>query len=204
MVENAATVIVETETTARLTRVAAEKAAAKAAAADGPERDALTAEATGLAQAAEETRIPARPQLIADDATPEAVASLLAEQGGRLAVLSAEGGIFDIIAGRYSDTPNMEVFLKGHAGDLLKVNRQGRQEYIEHPALTMGLALQPSVLEEIARHRGFEGRGLLARFLYALPESLVGRRTIVPDPIPEAVAELYERNLAALTMSLAE
>ena len=43
------------------------------------------------------------PRLVADDITPEAAASLLAEQGGRLAIISAEGGIFDIIAGRYSN-----------------------------------------------------------------------------------------------------
>ena len=39
------------------------------------------------------------PRLVADDITPEAAASLLAEQGGRLAVLSAEGGIFTTLAG---------------------------------------------------------------------------------------------------------
>ena len=66
------------------------------------------------------------PRLVADDVTPEAAASLLAEQGGRLAVLSAEGGIFATLAGRYSGAPNLEVFLKGHAGDLLIVDRKGR------------------------------------------------------------------------------
>ena len=114
--------------------------------------------------------MPAKPRLLADDATPEIIASLLAEQGGRLSVMSAEGGIFDIIAGRYSGTPNMEVFLKGHAGDRLRVNRQGREEYIESPALTMGLTVQPVVLEDIGRIKGAGGRGLLARFLYSLPE----------------------------------
>ncbi|MEU8133780.1 YfjI family protein [Streptodolium elevatio] len=204
MDENAIGAIVEAETTARLAKAAAERAAQKAAGADGGKRDELTAEAVALAQAAESVAVPARPQLVADDATPEAVTSLLAEQRGRLAVLSAEGGIFDIIAGRYSGTPNMEVFLKGHAGDLLKVNRQGRREYIEHPALTMGLAVQPAVLEDIARVKGFEGRGLLARFLYSLPVSLVGRRKILTDPVPEQVADTYARRLGALVLALAD
>jgi hypothetical protein len=43
-----------------------------------------------------------REQSLGADITPEAAASLLAEQGGRLAIISAEGGIFDIIGGRYS------------------------------------------------------------------------------------------------------
>ncbi|WP_436786773.1 YfjI family protein [Yinghuangia sp. YIM S10712] len=204
MDENAIGAIVEAETTARLAKAAAEKAAHKAAGAAPDKRDELTAEAVALAKTAESVDVPARPQLVADDATPEAVASLLAEQRGRLAVLSAEGGIFDIIAGRYSGTPNMEVFLKGHAGDLLKVNRQGRREYIENPALTMGLAVQPAVLEDIARVKGFEGRGLLARFLYSLPTSLVGRRKVLTDPVPADVADTYAQRLGALVLSLAD
>ena len=49
-----------------------------------------------------------------------------------------------------------------------------------------------------------DGRGLLARFLYSMPESLVGRRRILPDPIPDAVADEYAANLGRLTLSLAD
>jgi hypothetical protein len=195
--------IVEAEVTARMAKESAERAAAKAAGAEGDKREVLIAEAIGLAEHASSLTVPARPRLLADDATPEVVATLLAEQGGRLAVMSAEGGIFDIIAGRYSGTPNMEVFLKGHAGDRLRIDRRSRQEYIEHPALTMGLAVQPTVLEDIARVKGFDGRGLLARFLYSLPVSTVGRRRIITEQVPEPVAEAYARNVTALTLSLA-
>lgn len=204
MDENAVGAIVEAETTARLAKAAAEKAAHKAAGAPADKRDELIAEAVELAKAAESVDVPARPQLVADDATPEEIATLLSEQRGRLAVLSAEGGIFDIIAGRYSGTPNMEVFLKGHAGDLHRVNRRGRHEYIENPALTMGLAVQPSVLEDIARVRGFDERGLLARFLYSLPVSLVGRRKVLTDPVPADVADTYAQRLGALVLALAD
>ncbi|MFJ4093978.1 DUF3987 domain-containing protein [Kitasatospora sp. NPDC089913] len=202
--EAAAGRIVEAELTARLAREVAETAAAKAAKADGPERDQLVAEAIGLAQTAEGITVPPQPRLLVDDATPEAITSLLAEQGGRLSVLSAEGGIFDIIAGRYSGTPNLEVFLKGHAGDRLRVDRRSRQEFVESPALTMGLAVQPSVLEDIARVRGFDGRGLLARFLYCLPASTVGSRRIITDPVAPHVAETYEGNITSLTKALAD
>lgn len=119
LVEGASLTIVEAEVTAKMAREAADKTAAQAAKAEGPERDNLIAEAIGLAQVAETLTVPARPRLLADDATPEVITTLLAEQGGELAVMSAEGGIFDIIAGRYSGIPNMEVFLKGHAGDRL-------------------------------------------------------------------------------------
>lgn len=84
------------------------------------------------------------------------------------------------------------------------MDRRSREEFIEAPALTMGLAVQPSVLEEIGKNRGFDGRGLLARFLYCLPESLVGHRRINPDQVPAAVAATYERNVYALTLRLAD
>nr|WP_241003277.1 DUF3987 domain-containing protein [Streptomyces sp. CB01881] len=204
LIENIAGIRAEAETTAKLTRAAADKATARAAGADPAERAKLTKEAIELVEAAEAVSIPAVPQLIADDVTPEGLASLLADQGGRMAVISAEGGIFDIIAGRYSGTPNLEVFLKGHAGDLLRVNRQGRDpQYLEAPALTMGLAVQPSVFRDIAKAKGFEGRGLLARFLYAMPKSLVGFRNLTPDLIPQQVADTYTKTLATLTLAMA-
>ncbi|WP_049579108.1 YfjI family protein [Streptomyces sp. SBT349] len=196
--------IVEASMTARVARDAADKAAAKAAAAKGDEREQLVAEAVGMAQAAEAVTIPAEPQLLADDSTPETVTSRMAEQGGRISVMSAEGGIFDIIAGRYSGAPNMEPFLKGHAGDRLRVDRQTRKEYIDRPALTMGLSVQPQVLDDIGRVRGFDGRGLLARFLYSMPLSLVGYRKIITDPVPEQVAGAYRQRVIDLTLSLAD
>lgn len=68
----------------------------------------------------------------------------------------------------------------------------------------MGLTVQPSVLEDIGRIKGANDRGLLARFFYSLPTSLVGQRKILPAPIPDAVAATYEENVTALTMSLAD
>ncbi|WP_327662374.1 MULTISPECIES: DUF3987 domain-containing protein [unclassified Streptomyces] len=204
LVSSAAGRIAEAEVTAKMAREAADKAATQAAKAEGMERDGLTAEAIALAQAADSLEVPNAPRLLADDSTPETVTTLMSEQGGRLSVMSAEGGIFDIIAGRYSGTPNMEVFLKGHAGDWLRVDRRTRAENIESPALTMGLAVQPSVLKDIGQNRVMDGRGLLARFLYALPESLVGYRKANPDQVPEHVAEAYERTVTGLTLSLAE
>ena len=141
------------------------------------------------------------PRLLVDDATPEALASLLTEQRGRMAVLSAEGSVFDLMAGRYSASggPNLDVYLKGHSGDNIRVDRKGRaSEFIHRPALTIGLAIQPAVLREIADRRAFRGKGLLARFLYSLPESTLGRRDVAPPPLPYDIRERYGRNVRAL------
>jgi hypothetical protein len=113
--------------------------------------------------------------------------------------------VFDQMAGRYSQAgPNLGVYLKGHAGDLLKVDRRGRPpEYVERPCLTIGLAVQPEVLRGLAGRPGFGGRGLLARFLYSLPETLVGRRQVGTSPVPPAVVDRYALELQALAASLA-
>jgi hypothetical protein len=205
LVERTRPQIVEAELSARVAGKAAEKAANAAANADASGRDTLLADATAAAMNADAITVPVIPQLVADDVTSEEAASLLAEQGGRLAVLSPEGGIFATIAGRYSGTPNLEVFLKGHAGDMLRVNRRSRAaEHVAHPALTLGLAVQPDVLRDIADMPGFRGKGLLARILFSLPENTVGRRKIGADPVPEQVATTYATNLGALVMTLAE
>ncbi len=126
---------------------------------------------------------------------------VLAEQGGRLAVMSPEGDVFELMAGRYSgnNAPNFGVFLKGHAGDDLRVDRMGRPaEFVKNPTLTLGLTVQPGVLHGLADKPGFRDRGLLARFLYAVPESLVGRRDTNAPTMPQRVRESYARRLTQL------
>ena len=119
-----------------------------------------------------------------------------------MGVLSAEGGVFDIMAGRYAGkgrSGNFEVFLKGHAGDDLRVDRVGRPPvFIRRPALTLGLAVQPEAIRSLGAIPGSRGRGLLGRFLYAMPPSIVGRRVVDPPPVPQAVRQAYRENMKAL------
>lgn len=203
LIERAKPAIVEAELAHRVAGKAAERAANSAANADPAARNTLLADATAAAMNADSIAIPVMPRLVADDVTSEQAASLLAEQGGRLAVLSPEGGIFATLAGRYSGAPNLEVFLKGHAGDMLRVDRRSRPaEHVDRPALTLGLAVQPEVLRDISQMPGFRGKGLLARILFAVPENTVGRRRIGTDPVPAAIAEAYAENLGALVVAL--
>lgn len=193
--------IIEAVTEAEIAKRAAEQALAIASKNPG-DPDAANG-AKSAAMEADAVRIPVAPKLVADDITPEAAKSLLAEQGGRLAILSAEGGIFATIAGRYSGVPDLDVFLKGHAGDMLRVVRKSAPaEYVAAPALTVGLAVQPEVLREAARMPGFEDRGLLARFLFSLPASRVGFRNPSPAPVPGAVKTAYARKLGGIVHSM--
>lgn len=163
---------------------------------DGP--GSMSAEAQRIAVELAGMRVPAEPRFVCDDVTPEKLSNLLFEQGGRMAILSAEGGIFGIMQGRYSQgVPNFEVFLKAHSGDELRVDRIGRPaEFVKDPALTIGLAVQPSVIRNVPPE--FRERGLMGRCLYSLPPSGVGKRNKNPPLMPSAIAEEYHRNLTAL------
>ena len=133
-------------------------------------------------------------RFFADDCSSEALTSLLANNGGILSVISAEGGIFDIMAGRYSSKTNIDVWLKGHCGDPIYVDRMSREaECIPHPALSAILTIQPSVLTEIMENTTMTGRGLIARFLYASPPSKIGNRIFRAPPVPAEISEAYRR-----------
>lgn len=133
-------------------------------------------------------------RLLADDVTPEALISLMADNNGKMAIVSDEGGIFDIAAGRYSDRANLDVFLKAYTGAAIRIDRKGRSpESIDHATLTMSLTIQPAVLEAVMGNADFSGRGFLARFLYSLPVSTVGRRGYDVGRVPLEVETAYNQ-----------
>ncbi len=175
-----------------------ERQLARAAADRAPElrerRDALRAELEGIV-------IPVPRKCYVDDITSEKLASVIEENGGSVGLLAAEGGgPFAMMAGRYSDgEANFDVYLKGHAGDTLKVHRVGRPETVVYrPVLSLGLALQPDVLRSLAQNRSMRGRGLLGRFLYALPHNTVGSRMFDAPPVPTELLAEYAARIGRL------
>ena len=138
-------------------------------------------------------------KLFVDDVTAEKLASVLAENHSKAAIVSAEGGIFDILNGIYTKNVNIDVFLKGHSGDTIRVDRIGRaSESILHPALTMLLAVQPEVLNGLMTNGTFRGRGLTARFLFSMPKSHLGIRSFHTEPIPKTVKIEYTKMIRSL------
>ena len=171
--------IAAAESQYRITERALQQIEMRAAKAESlAERRQLQEEATGNGLELAAFHVPARPRLLTDDTTPERLATLLSLHGGRMAVMSPEGGeVFDQMGGRYATSrlPNFGVYLKGHTGDTLRVDRVNRPaEYVKQPAVTVALTMQPDVLARLMDTPGFRGRGLLGRFLYAMPPSLLG------------------------------
>jgi hypothetical protein len=142
------------------------------------------------------------PRLFTSDSTPERLQGLLVEQDEAMTVLSDEGtGILGTMAGGYNGGggANLDVYLQGHAGAAIRVDRAGRMAHIDRPAVTFGLALQPGVLQDQGKNKRFRDSGLMARFLYAVPMSNVGSRDVrARVPIPDAIRHAYAEGLRTL------
>lgn len=184
----------------------AERTATEAAKASDAERPSLLFQAQAAAEALEALPTLAKPQLVAGNATVEEIATLLAEQGGRIAILSAESEIFSIMAGRYSGgNPAIDVFLYGHSGDMMRINRKSRaREQINEPALTLGICTQPGTLADLAGIKGSIERGLFARFLYTIPDCRIGERDSDPPLRDRAIHAAYNANIEALASTMAD
>jgi len=121
------------------------------------------------------------PRLLADDATPEALAGLVARHGS-IAILAAEAPIIDnIVGGRYDakGSANLTLMCRGYTGEEMKVDRRGREpERLERPLITTLLTIQPYVLRNFVQNETARNQGLVGRFAYAMPESRLGSRAI--------------------------
>jgi hypothetical protein len=141
-------------------------------------------------------------RMLADDTTPEALIALLARNGHTISLISTEGGMFDSL-GRYVERgtpPNLDGLLKIWSGDTVKVDRKsGEPIQLTNPRATVCLTVQPSVVAKVLGNNEFVGRGLVARFMLAQPESYVGRRDMMAvAEVDEAAAKQWHNGIMAL------
>ena len=128
--------------------------------------------------------VPAAPRLIIDDHTPEALVKVIAEQTtNRIAVLSPEGAsLFTSMTGqRYKDAsapPEVPaVYLSAWDGEPITVDRVNRApQAIARPILTVGVLVQPVIVDRLAATPMIAQQGALARFLWVISRDNVGRR----------------------------
>lgn len=160
--------------------------AEKAAIAGKDDADHLRNEARIARDALGQLDTKVLPRYLAGDVTAEGLVRLLAEQGGVMASLTSEGGLFDTLAGgRYSSgMANLDAVLQAHDGrePILVDRKTGDPIRVEHPCLTLGLAVQPQVLAAAGKSDAAMGRGFFARFLFSYPQSRVGSRRVVDRP----------------------
>lgn len=143
------------------------------------------------------------PRLYVNDVTSERLQGMLVENLGAIAIMSDEAAVLGVLSGIYnSGQAVLDVLLQGHAGSPVRVERQGRQAYIDRPAVSIALAIQPGVIAEACASPRFRHSGLLARFLFALPASNMGHRDVrraikIPDDLRGRYAALIHSLLDA-------
>lgn len=144
------------------------------------------------------SEIPVLPQLFVNDVTPESLLTLMHEQDGRLAIFSDEGGVLETLSGLYSNgVANIDILLKGIDGGEIRVRRKDKNILL-NPYLTVVLAVQPSIIQQLADKKAFLGNGTLERFLYAIPKSNLGYRTHNKPPLSKDIEEAYHNKIQAL------
>lgn len=161
-----------------------QKLRTEAAKAKDPEEAKALAEQLAKEEEAQ-PKIPSIPRVWTSDSTTEALANLMAENNETCSLMSAEGGIFETMAGRYANSvPNIDLYLMAHAGDSVRIDRSGKPPIIlDNPRLSIALAVQPDVIQSLSTKPGFQGRGLLGRFLYVMPRSNLGERTGITEQL---------------------
>lgn len=161
----------------------------------------LTTQAADIALELVQEPEPALPVLIVDDVTPEKLGELMAANGETMALISPEGGIFDILAGRYSSDGkgNIDLYLKAYSHDPFSSHRIGRGAVsMSSPSLTICLGVQPSVVMDIGKNERFRGKGLMARCLFAYCQPHAGHRTWSKDCVPRQLTVQYHEFILSL------
>ena len=158
-----------------------------------------------------ETRkpLPVWPQWLVSDRTPEKLEQDLMQQGGRLLIEDEEAAtLLANAGGRYGrdGVAQMDVFLKARDRGVIDTDRLGRDRvHVETPELSIAITPQPILLQQLRERPEFHHRGLLPRFLFSMPRSLVGSRLSASRCAPTAtVREAYASTVQRLFQGLAE
>lgn len=143
-------------------------------------------------------------EYLIEDATPEALANLLATHG-RIACFSSDAAkVFRIMSGRYSDgQADLGAWLEAYDGSTPKVHRVGRKaEEPRHTQTTLSavLSIQPQVLETVTGNAALVGEGLVQRFCWVVCEKQGPRWAPgeLPAPMPKEVAEAWHDGVRRL------
>lgn len=156
-------------------------------------KDVTLDEITDLSMQLENLKVIEPRRIVVDDITPESLVRQM-DINGSLLMISDEAGMLNNFNGRYSNNiPNLDLLLKSWNGETYISDRATRDSIIlKNPYLTICLACQPYVLENLMNNQAFRGSGLIARFVYCFPENNIGSRKYNTKPISEIVEVNYK------------
>ena len=139
-------------------------------------------------------------RLLVDDITPEALAGMLSRHPA-LGFLSDEAGPLDALSHTSTERlSRMDVYLKGYDGESLAVDRVGRDsEQVTEALIAYALCAQPVVAQAVLGDERLDRRGLLGRFLWCRPVSMIGFREDPEAPVlTEDAVQAWDAVLGAI------
>jgi putative DNA primase/helicase len=131
------------------------------------------------------------PSMVFEDTTPQSVAFDLVHEWPSAGILSSEAGVVFGGHGMKADniTGNLAALNKLWEGGSMPIKRRGEggSFHVRDVRLSMGLAVQPSIIRDFYDTNGDKARGsgFTARFLLAYPNSTKGNRLETIQEISE-------------------
>lgn len=131
-------------------------------------------------------------RFILGDITPEAMLTVMRENDGAIAQLDDEARLFNILSGQYQQNPSLDPWLNGYTySPNGSIRKEQPRLFIPHAAVSQLVLTQPYDLNELLSNPRFIGKGLLPRFLIAIPSSPADF-VRNPPAIPDGVKQRYE------------
>lgn len=162
-----------------------------------PDRKKLAEE---MAVAAHLITDPPAGELMTSDITPERLASLMAANAERMAIVSDESGVLEV--DRYGDrgkATKLDIYLQSFTGQPVAVHRvKAPTVRLTHPLLSIVAGVQPEALAAAMADHEWRTRGMGARFLTVTTDQLAANTDIDLDLWDHAAADLYAAQLGAL------
>lgn len=140
----------------------------------------------------------ARRYVVADITAPKVAMTL--QHSNPLVWASSEGELFHSISGTTGGPRDITFLLNAYDSEAIRVDRVSRDHVIvPSPYLTVLMAFQPEVLQDCMRPElRLEERGLIPRFLLALPSWSPQPRSVSASGIPPNVQQAYDAGMGQL------
>lgn len=155
----------------------------------------------------DELKAKAVPRLVAQDATIEALGTVLSQNHESLFSASADARkLADNLLGRYSQATNSKgkiaddsIYLQAFSGDSIIVDRQNRDtNFLREPCLALLWLVQPDIIERFLDEQSLQEGGFLARLLICHTQAAPQKIGETSVSVPEAVRLAWETLIADL------
>ena len=142
------------------------------------------------------------------DSTTEAVETALAKTGGMAFLVADEGETLKKIMGLNTKDgqSNVGVILNAYSGESVSSRRINREAVsIPHAHAAIVIGTQPEVAMPFLQNETLQGNGLLSRFEFAKPPSMLGsRRLLGVPPLSQPLQKAYAQKMRELCHFLVE